>query len=910
MRTKSTIQLPVYPTNPTTPSQGNIVLFPKSDGIYYLDESGTATKIGADGSNVGGVESQEVMNRLERLENQQRRVSVEHTYALNSMSNISSLDKIAVTSDGSELLKSENCFIDEFDDDSSIDLSISMNVTVDSGAVRLDNTSNIYTNGSFTTLPIEVEPTDNITLKASEILPHTYGSDISEIASTQWIAVAKDPNERVWIFTADHTTYSSDIKFYYTIYNKDGSVFKETDSFSSGTTKYALMFGSSITFDSLGRTNLTCMARDTKTPYGYHWGYDSTHGTGSAPTATTGYGFGNGGLIFRFVFDSSGNLVSTDRYLRYTAPGCRGLGLPDIPELLFSSKGYAVRNNGGTAYMYSLTASFDAVVKTNFQLFLVNSDGELSEQTTFGGSGSNTNSTSTFHTGIFKHEDDIYLIESDPAVFSASTRASGLRLRKVKMTGNVLSVVSVCTIPSTYAPYRVCGGLNTWHYNSVDKHLYLFSSSSSDLTVAKYEILDTGLNLIKTSNIKLVGTVYSRNTPFAGGRAKFIDDGDMMHISFLCKGDGNAPSSLHYICIDTECRVVTNDFLVSAYDSKHINDFYMILSDNHMYFFYGYGTVTSSGNSDNAYWNSQPTSIDYQVLNINTGVWHDIENGQTITLDSETDKVKLRAFLKSPQYGTTPMVERMVLEYTPVDGKHNTSGEVTSARVSAVSSTGRGTLNADYDLNDGSINWFISYDGGVTWRNIDLGVDFTYSYVNAPDFRVKAVISIPDYTAKSPVIRSFTLRTDSVVLHSDIEELQINLMKTNFKIDSYTNAVKNDLLKMSIDVFSDTSHIDLINSDFVYDTTAKTVGGVELVSLPDVTSNKLGCVLLTSDEILPNADSYIEYFASKDGGITFYPLTVDVVTNIPSGTNDTNTLILKALFHNGARLNAWAWAWN
>lgn len=877
--------------------------------MYYIDDSGNETKIGADGSNVGGVESSEIITRLERLENQQKRVSVENTYKLTEMGYINSLNNISVTSKGSELLKSENSVVEEFDSVDSIDIDYSRNVTVSNGAVVLGDSTNIYTEGVMTTKQIHVEPTDNITLKASDILPHAYGSDIATIGNAQWLAVGKDMNGRIWLFVANHRTYSTNITFYYTIYNSDGTIFKETSTFSSGTTKYALMFGSQVTFDAKGRVFLSCMLRDTQTQWGYDWGYNGTYATGTNASTTTGHGYGNAGLLVYHIFLPDGTYSHSSPYLRMVSSS-RGLGLPSIPKLVSSNKGYAVRCNGGTAFLYCNSTTTKEMLGTNYSLYIIDENGGYKDHGTYGSmAGTNNDKNATLHDYVFNHNDDIYFTESEIGAFGASTRVS-LRLRKVEMSGNTLVVKAFTTIPTTYAPYRVCGGLNKVHYNKVDKHLYLFSSNGINFTVAKYMITDTGIQYVKHNDITLTRQVYYRTTPFAGGTPKVIDDGNIMHISFLSKGDGNAPSSLHYISVDTECRVVTNDFLVSAYDNKHINDFYMVKSGDNLHFFYGYGTITEEGNCDNAFWNSQPTTIAYQILNVRTGVWHDIINNETIELDSETDSVRLRAFLKSPQYGTTPEIERFVLEYTPVDGKQITSGELETVRVASVSSTGRGVLTADYDLNEGIIEWFLSYDGGVSWRSVDLGSDFTFSYVNAPDFRVKAVIRIPDFTSKSPVIRSFTLRTDSVVLHSDIEEIQINLMKTNFKIDSYTNAVKNDLLKMSIDVFSNTEHIDLVNSNIDYDTTNRTVGGVELVTKADTTSSNMGYILLTSDEILPNTDSYIEYYASKDGGDTFYPIDKDVLTNIPDGSKDTGTLILKAKFNNGAKLNAWAWAWN
>ena len=151
-----------------------------------------------------------------------------------------------------------------------------------------------------------------------------------------------------------------------------------------------------------------------------------------------------------------------------------------------------------------------------------------------------------------------------------------------------------------------------------------------------------------------------------------------------------------------------------------------------------------------------------------------------------------------------------------------------------------------------------------------------------------------------------------MVLHSDLEEVQINLIKTNFKIDTYTNASKNGLLKMTIDTLSSNNNIDATNSDYMYYPLVGRIGGNFARTIPEVIAEGTLTLLLTTDEILDAAkpNSKILYEVSIDGGVTFKSIVPNVKLQVNNTNSVTDTLVMKAIFYDGAQLSAWGWAWD
>ena len=133
---------------------------------------------------------------------------------------------------------------------------------------------------------------------------------------------------------------------------------------------------------------------------------------------------------------------------------------------------------------------------------------------------------------------------------------------------------------------------------------------------------------------------------------------------------------------------------------------------------------------------------------------------------------------------------------------------------------------------------------------------------------------------------------------------QINLAKTNFKLDSYTGATKNAMKNLVIDCFNDVTGINP-ESTSIYDSVNKSMGAGILISNQDLLSSPPESFMLFTDEIL--SAGLIYYQVSLDNGLSWIDIIPNIKTAIPSAFTGTE-LILKATINN-AQLNAWAYSW-
>lgn len=919
MRDKSPIQIPICDITPTAPSPGNVSIFSKADGVYTVDETGEEKKLGS-----GGNDSipTDVAERIEKLENQQKRVNVEFIDTFDSMDNIQSLDRLRILNGELELIKSSNTIIEEFNADSIIDKTASMNVITESGRLVIDNQLNLISNGVMTTNVIDVETTDTVVINAGELKPYGYtGESRLFKPGNQWVLIAKDSSNNMWSFSIQHRTYTTNIPIELNIYDSNGDLLKTTTVYTP-TTKYCVMFGGNISFDKFGNVYLMITLRDDINASGTHAGYNFNNATnGSDISNLTGVGSGNGVHYLTLMFNSMGDYQkSLDTYKYMSSSYYRGMGITGVSNFVFSSKGYCVilnHPNGALVTSGATNGNTIAGVKSAnsevLRVYTVSKSGEFTfiEDTkplTVGGSSNSY----LFHWNIFNRKEDIYVLWGNRySVFSATNEIE-YTLSKINYYNGTTPFTTVHEFTQGTRPLAMCGGINGSIYNSLNDSLYIFSGSGVNLRVCRFIFNEQGITNDLTKEYILEKKMFYANYCHAGVNAKFIVGDNLIHIAYIGADEGGAGTSLRYMSIDFDGNIVTQPSLVFYKETNTVNQVSMEILGDDLVFAYGYGSTTSDkGVSEMAIWKPLPTDISYEILNVSTGVWHGISNGNTLILDTPTDKLKVRITLTSPQYYISPAVERMVLEYKTNEDKATTSGEMVTKRLPSVSSSGRGVLTADYTLNDGTIDWFVSFDGGISWKAVQIGYEFIFNYTSSPDFRIKAIIQIPAHDSISPVISSYTLRTDSVVLHSDIEEIQVNLMKTNFKIDSFTKATKNDLLKMTIDTFSDDSGIDYGLSTCTFNPMSCSVSGDVVVSREEETSSTMTYILLTSDEMLPYKESYVEYYVSRDSGKTYTKIDKDIKSSVTKPTtNSTNTVKVKALLFNGAELNAWAWAWN
>ena len=303
------------------------------------------------------------------------------------------------------------------------------------------------------------------------------------------------------------------------------------------------------------------------------------------------------------------------------------------------------------------------------------------------------------------------------------------------------------------------------------------------------------------------------------------------------------------------------------------------------------------------------STVKFYYLNESNNTWIEIQNNATVLFDHPTDYVKIKAALRAGNYGSSPRIDDFTIQsWTNGNDKLRWS-EYYSNKIDCLQGNGKAVIHVDQDEKDGVINWFISFDGGKNYSPLTLDEEFAYTHLEAVDCRLKAVIGTKDNSDKIPQINSYTIKTNHIVFHTDLEEIQINLIKTNFKIDTYTNASRNGLLKMTIDTLSDDNNIDKAKSDYHYLPATGSVAGNYIQTIPEDVIDNIKTVLLVVDEVLENG-AEIDYFISVDGGISFKKVKPNIKTQITNTNSSKCSLVLKAVMKGNARLSAWGIAWN
>ena len=439
--------------------------------------------------------------------------------------------------------------------------------------------------------------------------------------------------------------------------------------------------------------------------------------------------------------------------------------------------------------------------------------------------------------------------------------------------GSIKDDTTMNATAAIYPSYSVRGyQSNPWQYmkiinfkNSLHLFYYAPQSKSNNNLCLKYMCLDYELNIIS----------------------------DEIILNRQNNGSDTINNIAHF-----EVREVNNELIILA-SKGNIEDYTADLEDNNnklkLLEFFKIDIVEST--------------VKFYYLNESNNTWIEIKNNDTILFDNPVDYVKVKAILKAGNYGASPKINDFTIQSWTNNGDNLRWSEYYSNKIDCFQGNGKAVIHVDQDAKDGVINWFISFDGGKNYSELTLDEEFAYSHLETVDCRLKAEIGVKDNSENIPQINSYTIKTNHMVFHTDLEEIQINLIKTNFKIDTYANASKNGLLKMTIDTLSDESNIDKANSDYTYLSSTGSVTGKYIQTIPEDVSDNIKTVLLVVDETL-NYEDEIDYYVSIDGGITFKEITPNCKTQITNTNSSKCSLILRAVMKGNAKLNAWGIAWN
>ena len=403
---------------------------------------------------------------------------------------------------------------------------------------------------------------------------------------------------------------------------------------------------------------------------------------------------------------------------------------------------------------------------------------------------------------------------------------------------------------------------------------------------------------------------------------KIIDDGTKLNLLYISYDD-YGKQILNYLSVDYDLNVITPITSIHCSDGNAKNDvvhYDMVCMEDKNMILYSMGDkedfTDAASDNNNIYTAntiSHSSNIRFYYSTNNDLIWKPIELEKDVVLQSPANDIRIKAILESNNlYNDTPTVSSLYIETWDNDNNISRQSEYISNRIDSIQNEGKAVLTADYDLNEGSIDWYVSYDGGNTYNKVELNTEFVYTHLSVPDFRVKAVLSTTDNATKLPIVRSYTLKSTHVALHSDLEKIQINLMITNFKIDTLAKASRNGLFKMFIDTFSDNKGIDTDNSDCMFYPYDGTVGGNYVITKPQEIESSSTAILITSSEVLDetNPNCRINYFVSLDGGVLYKPIRPNERIQLSNTNNTKNEIKVKMVFYEGARITALGVAWD
>lgn len=914
-----------------------------------------------DGINSGtGNVSQEVLDRIQSLENNQLNIANEYYCDFTKAEYIDSYKSTIInTGHGIIPRQYKDTWFDPFDNDDNVDWDKSKNISFYTNMIKLDSPTTNY--GEFYTMPISLDPFIGFKFNANVKVPVTENFEGQEELKSGclWFTKAVDNYGRIWLFRADTYKYE-DSQVFLTIYNPDMTIYKE--KVIPGATFFgpANVYGSyrfsvahnsaSIVFSEenlciIGFTMLLAEKNGQVNEVYTHDGNNSSHQK----------------YIVNFI-DENGNcavkynyLLGMSVYNEYTVNyhgGYHGFVQPFHPCSLSIQKNKILMITELDARYYGYyswdTNRIGRVVISPTTGLL--NDVSIPVTYTHGYSNYYENNTTHYTTRVtrhgshmFKRGDTSYKFITEYIPYSSYIGMDKIYLAELKINDNSLAFdvdkKYSLVVPTTPTPFVYgFGGANGIYYSEKYNYLYIFSNNTSAniLNITRYDVdwstKTTGTTLTVTLKNPKVKSISMSNTTFWGSdylnhyneRLKVIEDKDKLSLLYGSKNPLTATQQLNYTSIDFDMEIIQPETQLHVSDgtpnSNIVNFDMIVLSDRNILIYtqgnwndyndataklnsHLYATVTSTISSKLTFYYSTDTDLSWKV----------ITPGEQKILTGLANDIRIKAVLESNnRYDSSPSISGLYVESWDNGLQESRQSEYYSTQISSIQNEGKAILTADYDLNDGTIDWYISYDGGQNFSKINLNEEFIYTHVQTPDFRIKAVLSVKDNAASLPVVRSYTLKSNHVVLHSDLEEIQVNLMKTNFKIDTLTRASRNGLFKMTTDVFSDENGIDKTKSDYLFYPLLGAVGGNYIVTVPQEINSGFSTLLITTSEILDETEpnSKINYFGSLDGGVTYTPIYPNIKAQLSNTNASKNTLIIKAVFYDDAKLSALGIAWD
>lgn len=433
--------------------------------------------------------------------------------------------------------------------------------------------------------------------------------------------------------------------------------------------------------------------------------------------------------------------------------------------------------------------------------------------------------------------------------------------------------------------------------------LYLISYNITSKLFTLYNIDWVTLKATKVADLPITNVA-------SGTRISIVRKGDMEFLmAYGAFGNGTNPV-IRTIEFDVAGKVVAPEKLVSdslahSYFGPHI-------------YFNGSGdmsivySTTQNATTGQTIQRAQYKVVNFTVKNYisNDGgsTWHPATSGEIITFPEIGDRLRVKFELKT----SVPGYSSEILGYDIIEGNDlPESDSIKTFQSTKLPSSGLisgAMLTATVDESGGGrVEWFLSNDGGLTWDETNLGEYTQFTKAYGSDIRLKAILRYPIGATKPPIIHGYGLTSYNVISASDVHDLQINMMKTNFRIAALSNATKYNMRNMVVDTFTDTTGINVAKTTSTYDGVLKAYKNLIVETLPTEATSDPTLMTIIGEESIESGT--VIYYGSRDGGVTWVEAVNDVV-NFDSRFHPMGTsLAVKAEMTGICTLHAIAFAW-
>ncbi|MFA4136077.1 MULTISPECIES: hypothetical protein [unclassified Brevibacillus] len=292
--------------------------------------------------------------------------------------------------------------------------------------------------------------------------------------------------------------------------------------------------------------------------------------------------------------------------------------------------------------------------------------------------------------------------------------------------------------------------LDMMYDSNLDRYIAIqtiYTSATTSYTVKLYSLHPE--TLAHTTSIANIN---------ANWVSRLVADGSNYHFVYSSNVELNKFYLASFKAADLS--VVDSSVTVSTYAGKHFpfkdsNGVLRTLSLTSRY--------DSNQAIDEYSFGASKATVTLEVTNNNGLEWRNAIPGEEITFQTPSTSLLLRARLNSPTENLSPEL----YGYRVITGSF--SGEViqefVSTKLPSVSPVAYASITADQTLQDGSINWYLSNDGGSTWESTVLGRKHSFKNPLYADLRVKAVLTSLSGSVKSPTVSGYTLTSSNLLLN-------------------------------------------------------------------------------------------------------------------------------------------------